>query len=181
MLSTHCSCLSIFILSSWITTAFQFPKLTFTFSCFHLEAFYRFFPTKFHTLADPEVWVERGTLAYSFTISGSITGFSDLGQIFYQIQRDSNLSLMHVTKTVHLHKVHVLNGNTPENWCSQTELFAQEIQVWHEAKKPNPNSRMPMQFPKHELVWHHTCWTVRHKPNFMNRELWAHCHSFVSY
>lgn len=137
MLSTHCcSCLYIFVLGSWKTTEFQFPKLNFTFSYFHLEAFYWFFTIEFHTLADPEVWVERGALAYSFTISGSITGFSNLGQIFYQIQSDSNHSLMHITEAVHLHQVHILNGNTLENRCSQTEWFAQEIQVWHEAKNP---------------------------------------------
>lgn len=137
MLGTHCcSWLSIFSLGSWIITEFQFPKLTFTFSCLHLEAFYWFFMRKFHTLADPEVCVERGALAHRFT-SGSITGFSNLGQIFfYQIQSDSNHSLMHITETVHLHQVHILNRNTLENWCSQTEWFAQEIQVWHEAKNP---------------------------------------------
>lgn len=91
MLSTYCcSCLSVFIPGLWITTKLQFPKWTFTSSCFHLEAFYYFSPLKFHTPANPEVWVERGALIYSFAISGSITGFSNLGQILYKIQSKSN-------------------------------------------------------------------------------------------
>lgn len=184
MLSTHCcSCLSIFILDLWITTEFQFPKLTFTFSCFHLEASYWLFTTKFHTLTDPEVCVERGALVYSFNISGSITGFSNLGQIFfYQIQSDSNHSLMHTTEAVHLHQVHILNGNTLGNWCSQTEWFVQEIQVWHEAKNP-------IQIHESWCSFLSTNWCdITHAEElgissilWIRQELWAHCYSFFSY
>lgn len=137
MLSYNCcSCLSIFILGSWITTEFQFPKLTFTFSCFHLEAFYWFFTTKFHTLADPEVCIERGALLTALPSEVQSLDFLILVRFFYQIQSDSNHSFMHITEAVHLHQVHILNGNALENWCSQTEGFAQEIKVWHEAKNP---------------------------------------------
>lgn len=140
MLSTHCcSCLSVFILGPWITTKFQLPKLNFTFSCFHLEASYYFSPLKFHTLADPEVWVERGALVYSFAIGGSVTGFSNLGQILYKIQSDSNS----LPFTYACHKSCSPSQSTYTKWKytgklmqPETESFAQETQeVWHEEKR----------------------------------------------
>lgn len=155
MLSIHCcSCLSVFILCPWVTTKFQFPKLTFTFSCLHLEAFYYFSPLKFHTLANPEVWAERGALAYSFAISGSITGFSNLGQILYKVQSDSNS----LPFTYACDKSCSPSQSTHTKWKYTGKRMQPETDLLRKHRKSDMKPKRTVQIPESQSSFLSTNW-----------------------